>query len=218
MNGKEALALMGIAAVGAGAFHAGLQYDTMASARAQAITIEACGQAYDEPAGQADSSPGDSLNSPVDFATLTDWHGPESGNQEGQEAEAVAVAGTDAALSLEPGHYVVTKQTIKCLENGWVQGGESVDTSNIVAGESEILLKAFAKLEESRGQHFAPASSILWGLGGAAFGLFVAYKIGTYEEREREEAEDDEDAEELEEVRRRGIYDQDRDGYAPEAG
>lgn len=197
MNGKETLAIIGIGAVSAGAFHAALQYDTMASARAQAITIEACGRAYDAPENNSGSPQEGTPGRLVDFATLADWQGSETAKRPSQ----------DLALSLRPGHYVVTRATINCLDEGWVQNGESVDTSNIQVGESEVLLQAFAQLESSRGRHFDPSSVILWGLGGAAVGLFVAARLEAREERERKEAsgEADTEATEDEEMRRRGI-------------
>lgn len=208
MNGKEALALVGIFAASSGALHAGLQYDTMASARAQAITAEACGRAYDAPPeAHSDDQHDGPLSNPVDFAILTDWHGPESNGQPDQGTADQAV--TTDSISLLPGHYVVTRKTINCLEEGWVQSGESVDTSNIVVGESEVLLQAFTALEKSRGEHFDPSSVILWGLGGAALGLFIAYKIETREERDQRNDRGEGETEIVEEDRPRRIYDQD---------
>jgi len=201
MKGREALALASIAAVSSGAVHAGLQYDTMASARAQAITIEACGQAYDTLEAHGDASHGDGLNTPVDFATLADWHSPETGGQD------AAVEATQI-LPLAPGNYVVSRETIQCLQEGWVQGGGSVDTSNINVGESELLLKAFATLEKSRGRHFDPSSAILWGVAAGLIVGLLTYPVRTGKERDqREEARSEEDVEAAEEVRRRGIFD-----------
>jgi hypothetical protein len=174
----------------------------MASARAQAITIAACGREFDAPEGSnSDNAPDGPNKALVDFAALADWHEPEAGS--GSDKDAAKV------IPLSPGHYVVTKNTVECLKNDWVPGGARVDTSGIEIGAPEALLMAFAKVEKSRGEHFDASSTLIGGLAGVAIGGLIAFRIALLEEREleREEGEAEAANEEDEEIRRRGIYD-----------
>lgn len=204
MRGREALALIGIGAATFGSLEAALQYDTMAGARGQAITIETCGRVYDGPPAPDNGDQEAPHTTPIDFATLADWHEPEAGSGSDEE-KAVQL------IPLDPGHYVVTKQTIECMEEGWVQNGNAVNTSNIEVGDPELLLQAFAKLEKSRGEHFDPSSTLVGGLAGAALGGLIALRIAIYEERELEREEEEDQEADDEEIRRRGIYDQEAD-------
>lgn len=213
MNGKETLALVGVVAAIGGSVEAGMQFNTMASARAQAITIETCGREYDTlqstDNGDAQGAP---QTSPIDFATLADWHEPQAGGSSSSQEDTTQV------IPLSPGHYVVTKETIQCLQEGWIQNGETVDTSNIEVGEPESLLRAYAKLEQSRGENFDPSSTLVGMLGGAAAAGIIAFYIALAEEgarqaEQRKKRKDEKAEKAAEEARERGIYDYETDGY-----
>ena len=75
----------------------------------------------------------------------------------------------------------ITKQTLDCLSQNWVPGGETVNV-DLSVQDPEALLQGYVKVEKSRGDHFdASATLILGGLG-----LFVgAYMASTEDEKDK---------------------------------
>ncbi|HXE09970.1 MAG TPA: hypothetical protein VN554_00925 [Verrucomicrobiae bacterium] len=203
MRGKEVLALVSIGAAVAGSVEASVQFNTMASARRDGIEIAACGSRFDVPAAVLEQQGPQMI--PIDFETLADWQQPTE-TEEPQEAVE-----TTQSAPPTPDRYVVSGQTVECLDH------QGVDTSEVYVGEPEVLLMAFAKLQQSRGEHFDASSTLTGGVAGAAVGGLIAFAIALSQElegKEKDSREDDDAApapEADEENQEGGIYDYERD-------
>lgn len=151
--------MVGIAAAVGGGIEAAHEFNVDAAARALFITTKTCILQYDTPYVPP-SNEGPQMHL-IDVGT---------------DGTAVRPAAFSVSRPSSPGGpWVVTKQTLNCLEAGaGIPGGAAVDTSDLETGEPERLLRGYAELEKSRGENFDASSTILGALFGAAVGGALA--------------------------------------------
>jgi hypothetical protein len=88
----------------------------------------------------------------------------------------------------------ITKDTIDCMNNGWVPEGRTLHP-NLKAGDDTELLHGYERIEAARGRHFNATAPLLSALIGLGIGLWI---INDENKPERDEPEPREPQDEVE--------------------
>lgn len=79
----------------------------------------------------------------------------------------------------------ITKDTINCMNQDWVAGGETIDTSDFEVGDPVQLLQGYVEIERSSADNFDAVGTIVLTLIGGGVGFYAVSKTAE-EEREEE--------------------------------
>ena len=70
------------------------------------------------------------------------------------------------------GSRIIGKDTLRCLNEGYVPGGRKLNPE-LSNGDPAELLDGYVRLEKSRGRHFDMSTPLLGGVLGLVAGLFL---------------------------------------------